>query len=75
MELFTDTKRELEETSEQLGVTTNNLIKTSEKLQDTHQRLVTTTQDRDEQKYLVSEHVEVESCLYSDANQVFINLT
>jgi len=51
--MFTDTKKELEETKETLQVT---------------------KQDRDEQKYLVKEHVTNEKILYSEANEVTITI-
>ncbi|XP_071090548.1 kinesin-like protein KIF11-A [Haliotis cracherodii] len=69
-ELFTDTKKELEETSEQLTVTTKNLEETTTTLQETQVTLKHTTQDRDEQQFLVGEHVKTEDNLYTEATQL-----
>ncbi|XP_046563790.1 kinesin-like protein KIF11-B [Haliotis rubra] len=69
-ELFTDTKKELEETSEQLTVTTKNLEETTVTLQETQVNLKHTTQDRDEQQFLVGEHVKTEDLLYTEATEL-----
>ncbi len=62
-ELFSLTKEKLEETEETLE-------HTSKKLEDTKERLITTRVDRDEQKFLVSQHVKGEAKLHSQASQV-----
>ncbi|XP_033757276.1 kinesin-like protein KIF11-A [Pecten maximus] len=69
-EIYTETELRLEETTKNLTVTTDNLIKTTENLQETKQELKATVQDRDEQKYLVSEHVSTETCLYGEAKEL-----
>ncbi|XP_069140645.1 kinesin-like protein KIF11-B [Argopecten irradians] len=69
-EVYTETERQLEETTKTLTVTTDNLIKTTENLQETKQELKVTVQDRDEQKYLVSEHVTTENQLYGEATEL-----
>lgn len=70
MELFTETKKDLEQTTEQLKITTNHLEKTAEVLQETEENLCQTTQDRNEQRHLVMEHVTNEDKLYGQANDV-----
>ncbi|XP_005094304.1 kinesin-like protein KIF11-B isoform X2 [Aplysia californica] len=69
-ELFTDTKEELTVTTEKLVSTTQVLEVTTETLQKTDKELKVTKQDRDEQKYLVEEHVKNEDSLYSQAEQL-----
>ncbi|XP_060073032.1 kinesin-like protein KIF11 [Ylistrum balloti] len=69
-EVYTETEQRLEETTKNLTVTTDNLIKTTENLHETKQELKATVQDRDEQKYLVAEHVSTETCLYGEAKEL-----
>lgn len=68
--LFSDTKQELEETSEELSVTSKNLENKTVMLHLTSTALQATTQDCNEQKFLVEEHVKSEAVLYSQADQV-----
>ena len=69
-ELFSETKEDLKVTSEKLEVTEQNLEETTETLRVTGEELKVTKEDRNEQKYLVDVHVENETSLYSEANQV-----
>ena len=69
-ELFTDTKMELEETSKELESTQEKLEVTTGTLKVTERRLDRTTQDRDEQRHLVTVHVKTETKLHSEASQV-----
>lgn len=62
-DLFTMTKEELEERNEQLE-------ETRTLLKETEASLRRTRKDRDEQKHLVGKHVEAETKLYSEAEQV-----
>lgn len=62
-ELFNITKEKLEETEQNLEETTNKLV-------DTKKNLVKTRVDRDEQQYLVSQHIKSEAKLHSQATQV-----
>ena len=69
-EVFTETHKALEETSDQLTATRHDLAETCETLQVTSHTLKVTEQDRDEHRFLVSEHVKTEETLFSDTNQV-----
>ncbi|GFS11591.1 kinesin-like KIF11 [Elysia marginata] len=69
-EMFTDTKEELAVTTEKLSITTNNLEVTTETLKQTSKELAITTADRDEQHFLVEEHVKNEGCLFSEAEEL-----
>jgi len=69
-ELFSETKEDLKVTSEKLEVTEQNLEETTETLRVTGEELKVTKEDRNEQKYLVDVHVENETSLYSEANQL-----
>ena len=71
-ELFGETKQELEETTEKLVCTEKSLENTKNTLNKTRCVLHHTRQDRDEQQYLVSEHVKTEKSLHSQAVQVKI---
>ena len=61
--MFNITKEKLEETEQTLEDTTNRLV-------DTKKTLVKTRVDRDEQKFLVSQHIKSEAKLHSQATQV-----
>ncbi|KAK6185058.1 hypothetical protein SNE40_007379 [Patella caerulea] len=69
-DLFDDTKKDLEQTTEQLVITSQNLEITANNLEHTQKTLEVTEQDRNEQKYLVSEHVKTETVLFSQAQQL-----
>ncbi|CAH1784140.1 unnamed protein product [Owenia fusiformis] len=69
-ELFGITKVELEDTSEQLAQTTQELDTCKVTLHDTKLRLRQTTQQRDEQTHLLHHHMDTETVLYSDATQL-----
>lgn len=69
-DLFTENKRELEETAEKLTVTKDKLVKKKSELRETKVNLRMTEQDRNEQKFLVSEHVKNETNLYENATSV-----
>ena len=71
-ELFTDTKQELDEKTEELTVTTKNLEETADTLKVTRGVLRKTRRDRDEQKHLVGEHVKSESSLQEQASEVYL---
>ena len=62
-EMFNITEKKLEETEQTLEDTTNKLV-------DTKKTLVKTRVDRDEQKFLVSQHIKSETKLHSQATQV-----
>ena len=62
-EMFNLTKEKLEETEQTLEDTSNRLV-------DTKKTLVKTRVDRDEQKFLVSQHIKSEAKLHSQATQV-----
>ena len=61
--MFNITREKLEETEQTLEDTTNRLV-------DTKKTLVKTRVDRDEQKFLVSQHIKSEAKLHSQATQV-----
>ena len=61
--MFNMTKEKLEETEQTLEDTTNKLV-------DTKKNLVKTRVDRDEQKFLVSQHIKSEAKLHSQATQL-----
>ena len=69
-ELFADTQKELESTSEKLTITTGNLDKATTVLTKTKTLLRQTEKDRDENAHLLTEHVSTETQLYSQAEQV-----
>ena len=69
-ELFQDTRRSLEETSQQLSVTSDHLATTREHLARTAQELHVTKQERDENEFLVTEHVRSEHNLLGEAETV-----
>lgn len=69
-DLFTENKRELEETAAKLTVTKDKLVKKKSELRETKVNLRMTEQDRNEQKFLVSEHVKNETNLYENATSV-----
>jgi len=69
-EMFAETKEELVETSEKLEVTTNTLVTTQDTLHQTEGELTVTKVDRDEHKFLVTEHVKTEDSLYGEAAQL-----
>nr|CAC20783.1 kinesin-like boursin [Paracentrotus lividus] len=69
-ELFEYTQKELEDRTEELEITTKNLVETTDTLHVTEKDLRVTTQDRDEQRHLVSEHVKTETQLMSEATQL-----
>ena len=73
-ELFSETKQELEERTEELTVTSKELEDTTSNLKRTKTVLRATAQVRDEQKHLVACHVKTEKVLYSDANKVSLSL-
>ena len=64
------TKQELEETTAELTECSQHLAETKEVLLKTESNLRKTRQDRDEQKYLVGEHVKSEKVLHEQAAQV-----
>ena len=57
-------------TTEKLTETTQNLKNTKATLKETKITLRDTTQDRNEQRFLVEEHVKTETQLYSQATEV-----
>ncbi|XP_062590194.1 kinesin-like protein KIF11-A [Saccostrea cucullata] len=69
-ELFKTTQKELEETTKTLTKTTNHLVRTTGALEETAQTLEVTVKEREEQRYLVSQHVNAENCLYGEATQL-----
>ena len=69
-ELFTDTKKELEETASKLTITAGNLGKATDVLTKTKKHLKETEKARDENAHLLSEHVHTETELYTQATQV-----
>ncbi|BFZ01884.1 hypothetical protein BsWGS_04923 [Bradybaena similaris] len=69
-ELFTSTKEELTVTSDQLITTSQALHETSEHLRQTSTQLKLTQRDRDEQQFLVGEHVKNEEILFTQAKQL-----
>lgn len=69
-ELFTDTKKELDVTTEKLAITSGNLEKATTVLDNTKHCLRETEKDRDAHVYLLSEHVKTETHLYSEASEV-----
>ena len=69
-ELFQDSQRSLEETSQQLLVTRDYLATTREHLTQTAQELHVTKRDRDEKEFLVTEHVKAEQSLLGEAKTV-----
>lgn len=69
-ELFTVTKEELEATSTQLAAITTQLQETKDTLTSTKRHLRVTVRDRDEQRHLVSKHVETEAKLGQQARKV-----
>lgn len=73
--MFESTQRELEETSKRLTKTANHLVRTTGALEETAQTLETTVKEREEQKYLVKQHLNSENCLYGEATEVSTNNT
>ena len=71
-ELFTEAKRDLEETAKELESTAKTLTETAENLRVTENHLSRTTRQRDEQCHLVHEHVKTEQKLYTQATQVIL---
>ena len=71
-ELFTDTKDELESTTDALNKVKEELESTKIYLNQTKEELKVTKIDRDEQKFLVEEHVKTEDVLYGEAEEVNI---
>ncbi|XP_022091821.1 kinesin-like protein KIF11-A [Acanthaster planci] len=69
-DILSDTKEELEETSSQLQMTTKTLVKTTHTLQKTETDLRVTTTDRDQQKFLLGEHVKTEEKLSTEAKKL-----
>ncbi|PVD30020.1 hypothetical protein C0Q70_09281 [Pomacea canaliculata] len=69
-ELFTDTKKELDVTTEKLAITSGNLEKATTVLDNTKHCLRETEKDRDAHVYLLSEHVKTETHLYSEASEL-----
>ena len=70
--MFSETQKELQETQEKLTVTKDKLVKTKTNLRETKVTLRQTEQDRNEQKFLVSEHVRNENELFENAVSVSI---
>ena len=68
--MFSDTKKELEVTTEKLTETKDTLKTTKTTLRETKITLRDTEQDRNEQRHLVDEHVKTETDLFSQATQV-----
>ncbi|KAA0195429.1 hypothetical protein HAZT_HAZT002146 [Hyalella azteca] len=66
-ELFLETQRLLDDTSERLSVTENKLVGTRQSLRSTQSLLHHTAQQRDEQKYLVEAHEKTEGILHDQA--------
>ncbi len=54
----------------ELEATARSLEETQDTLQKTSRALRTTRRDRDEQKYLVGQHIKTETRLHEQANQV-----
>ena len=69
-DLFKETQLELEIKEKDLEVTTKDLEETQTYLKSTKVTLRHTTQDRDEQRHLVTKHVLTEGKLQAQANQV-----
>ena len=69
-ELFQDTQRSLDETNQQLSVTSDHLATTREHLARTAQELHVTKQEKDENEFLVSEHIRSEQNLLGEAETV-----
>lgn len=69
-DLFTETKQELQVTTEKLTQTSTKLATTKETLNTTKKDLQQTTLDRDAHKFLASELKKSEDILYDTANQV-----
>ncbi|KAL4220542.1 Kinesin-related protein 11 [Mactra antiquata] len=65
--LFADTQVELEQTTNRLNVTKEKLSTTKTNLKETKVQLRLTEQDRNEQQYLVTEHLKSEEVLYENA--------
>lgn len=68
--LFQDSQRSLEETSENLSVTNKHLESTREDFAKTVDDLHTTRLERDENGFIISEHVKSEDTLLGEASQV-----
>lgn len=69
-ELFADSQRELEETTQHLATTKEKLTSTRLHLATTKHDLHVTRQERDEKGFLVEEHAKTEESLHSKATQV-----
>jgi kinesin family protein 11 len=69
-ELFTDSQRVLEETSQELSTTKGKLCSTRMDLATTKQDLHLTKQERDEKGFLIEEHAKTEDNLHEKATQV-----
>ena len=69
-ELFTDSQRVLEETSQELTTTKEKLESTRVDLATTKQDLHLTKQERDEKGYLADQHARTEADLHQKATQV-----
>ena len=70
MQLFETTKLNLEQRTEDLRKTTVELVDTRGQLRETKGILKQTVKEREEQRYLVQEHVQTESVLHGQASQV-----
>ncbi|XP_060567348.1 kinesin-like protein KIF11 [Ruditapes philippinarum] len=66
-DLFSETQEELQVTTDKLTLTKEKLVKTKTNLRETKVTLRQTEQDRNEQKFLVSEHLKNENELYENA--------
>lgn len=69
-ELFANSQRVLEETSQELTTTKETLGSTRMDLATTKQDLYLTKQDRDEKEFLVEEHATTEDNLHKKATKV-----
>jgi hypothetical protein len=73
-DLFSETQEELQVTTDKLTVTKEKLVKTKTNLRETKVTLRQTEQDRNEQKFLVSEHLKNENELYENALSVSMSI-
>lgn len=69
-ELFADSQRDLEETTNQLTETTVHLTSTRIELAHTREDLHVTKKERDEHSFLVKEHIKSEQSLFGEAGEV-----
>ena len=72
-ELFEECQQTLDERSSQLRETTECLTSTRLTLTETRQDLAITTRQKEEEKYLVEEHVKAEGVLLAEAEQVWMD--